>query len=198
MATLLASIPAGYGKAIASWQQSGDNAPFHTTWGFTDDGATAAGTIAAGMTTRWSTSWPAGSMATGSTYLGTVVYINRGGTILRGDGPASLAGTWAVTPPASALALIVKKRTATVGKRYRGRMFLPSLGLNRLDVDANGVILAASVTALQTRMSAWLAAEIATPYDPVLIHPPALATAPTPILTLVVSNIAGVQRQRMR
>lgn len=198
MTHLVDRIPTGFGMAIASWQQAGDTAPFHVTWGFTDDNATAPNTIAANMATRMLVPSAAGNMAVGTTFTGVVVYINRGGTILRGDGPASTAGTNAVTPPASAIALIVKKRTNTIGKRYRGRFYFPAGFLNRLDVDANGVILAATITTLQTRFNAWLAAEIATVFDPVLIHPAALATAPTLITTLVVSNIAGIQRTRMR
>jgi len=69
---------------------------------------------------------------------------------------ANVAGTvvMASTPPN--VALLIRKRTASGGRRNRGRMYLP-WAIQASDVNEAGICGAAGVTSAQTRQNAWLA-----------------------------------------
>lgn len=68
---------------------------------------------------------------------------------------ANRAGTRVGSSQVSSVAVRVTKRTAFVGKRYRGRVYLPWI-LTEADVDEVGVLLPATVTTLQGHANNWL------------------------------------------
>lgn len=96
---------------------------------------------------------------------------------------------------------IARKVTSEIGRRGRGRMFLPG-SLNNGEVDEGGNVSSARVTSLNTALDAFYDALVAGPvtFDPVppyLFHSQA-PTDPTPIEGLAVAQLMGWIRGRIR
>lgn len=122
--------------------------------------------------------------------------------------PGTKAG---LTSPAN-VSFLMHKITAAGGRRGRGRSFWP--GVSESDVDEQGTILAATVTAFQTDVDALLTAlsvetipmylEHAPPTSWVLVdgQPRRVATgpapAPTEVTDVVIDPRAATQRRRLR
>lgn len=104
----------------------------------------------------------------------------------------------------SSVALRVTKRTAFVGRGFRGRIYLPWMiaetGINEL-----GVLVPAVQASYQTRANGWLTAtnasgditemELLHAYDPALPVDPEIPA--TPINSLFVQPVCGTQRRRL-
>lgn len=111
--------------------------------------------------------------------------------------PGGRSGTMA---PAS-MAAIVRKSTDSLGRRGRGRMFLPGV-LTQIEVGEDGQIIPARISTLQTAVTAFEAAlnqttDPATTLPPVLLHSSAPAD-PSPITGLTVTPTVGWIRGRIR
>jgi len=119
------------------------------------------------------------------------------GTI-RFDGTITpAAGTLTGEPVPQNTAHLVKKITASGGRRGRGRMYVPTP--TETNVAPNGVLLTAYVTARQAElvsMKAALAAH-ADVGDLALFHDSAPFT-PTPITLLSLQSLVATQRRRLR
>jgi hypothetical protein len=122
---------------------------------------------------------------------GPAATVADGGVLGNGGGDAATPAT----------ALVINKSTLIGGKRGRGRMFIP--GLNEGNVGTGGLVVAATVTALQ---AAWSQFQLALQnagrpmyilhrYDPALGQVP---MDPTGVTSLEVQSLCGTQRQRMR
>lgn len=122
---------------------------------------------------------------------------------------ANVAGTNAAASPPANTAMLMKKTTGVSGRANRGRMYLPWFG-DEATVDEGGTIAGASVTAAQTRATAWLA-RLTTDNYPLIIanrvydlpwdNPARQLTAVNggPLVTaVVVQALCGTQRRRMR
>lgn len=118
--------------------------------------------------------------------------------------PGTLSGTF----EAVAMAPIARKVTNDLGRRGRGRMFLPGV-LPSTWTDQNGNISSTNRALLQTAINAFLlglelgtpspvAPEVATPPTPaVLLHSSAPST-PSPILDMAIQSTVGWIRGRIR
>lgn len=127
-----------------------------------------------------------------------------------------VVGTNNIDSTAPGQAVLVQKRSASAGRRNRGRMYWPWIVADT-SVGEDGVIASAVVTATQTAFNLWLAAEQADPAieDLVILHdsyryvttrpqPGVKVTtrqtvvppAPTVITALVVDNVISSQRER--
>lgn len=125
---------------------------------------------------------------------------NGSGDLLEGfHTPTQLPAGSVERPPANC-ALLVQKRTALAGRTNRGRMFIPGV-VTETTVQESGVIDNATVVALQAVAVAFLADIAATSRSMVILHSeetgPVLPVAPV-VTQLVVQNILGTQRRRMR
>jgi hypothetical protein len=107
----------------------------------------------------------------------------------------AVAGTAARNSPPPQVATVIRKRTAAVGKAYRGRIFMPGL-LDETNVDELGVITPAGVISLQAAANAWLASRVSVLPNLWLFHQKSLVT-PTRINALVVQPIVRTQRRRL-
>ncbi len=105
-----------------------------------------------------------------------------------------------------ALSVIVNKQTALLGRRGRGRMFIPGL-LDANDVDLTGIIAPARIAELTAALETFaneLTAGVPAGPPPVdmpavLLHDGALdGMDPTPLTGLVVNPKVGVLRRRLR
>ena len=128
------------------------------------------------------------------------VYVKTGPNATGSDGakPAGLNGAIGGDCAPANLAILVRKVTATGGKRGRGRMYWP--GVPEAYIDSAGVLGAGVLAAWQTQASAFLAAMDGWNLPLCLLHSPGISIppAPTDIVALTVQGTAGTQRQRMR
>lgn len=145
-------------------------------------------TTAPGATTQIANNWQLlGVRCTKMTESGPVV----------GEFMATVTGTNAINALPNNTSLLVAKRTASGGRRNRGRMFVPPFRLDEAAVDTIGKIDPATVTTLQTRWDAFRSLLIASGFAPLLFHskPP---YTPTPITQFQVQPLCATQRRRMR
>lgn len=123
-----------------------------------------------------------------------------GGSVDSDVAPANM--TRSGTPEAVSMSVILRKVTNDLGRRGRGRMFLPGT-LNSADTNLNGQVDNTVRTAIQTAADAFYnalvnppgGADPATP--PVLLHSMAPAD-PTPITGFTAANLVGWVRGRIR
>lgn len=198
------NLPSGYGIATLRWTGAALPTGAISTFGFqlggtNTDPAAVAGLIAANVgTTFWLTGngWPnTMSLADVEVKFGP---LDTGPVAVAPINIAGGAATDAYSPNA---ALLVTKRTASGGKRGKGRMFLPPLGENVVAVG--GIIDATTVTTIQGRLNDFMAAQAADDLPLYLIHrhDPALGQSPvvpTQITQLVLDNKLASQRRRLR
>lgn len=103
--------------------------------------------------------------------------------------------------PPTAMSLIARKVTNDLGRRGRGRMFIPGI-ISENEVDQDGTVVAARRNAVNALLADFYdqltgAGGVVTPTDPVLLHGSA-PTTPTPITGLVASDLVGWIRGRIR
>ena len=102
--------------------------------------------------------------------------------------------------PPTAMSCIVRKVTNELGRRGRGRMFIPGI-VSENEVDEDGSIVPARQTAIQGVLDTWYenlaygATELS--LQPVLFHS-AAPTMPTEITAFAVSDLVGWVRGRIR
>lgn len=108
--------------------------------------------------------------------------------------PGLKSGT--MLPPNSAM--LLHKRTARGGRRGRGRMYVP-WAIGATEVDEAGVIAGATVTAQQTKATAFLSALGSNGVPMVVLHDPGLTATgpPNPVTSLLVDARVGTQRRRL-
>nr|CRY96637.1 hypothetical protein [uncultured prokaryote] len=98
-----------------------------------------------------------------------------------------------------AMAVIAQKNTAQLGRRGRGRAFLPGM-LADANVDANGVIEPSARSTYEADWNSLLTAmatpAVGTAYAPVLLH--ADGSTPSPIVGGTIAPRVGWIRKRLR
>lgn len=118
---------------------------------------------------------------------------------------APVNGARAGNYPPTAQSCIVRKITNTLGRRGRGRMFVPGI-VDEAAVNQSGGIDPVSVAAINGRMEDFRAqlegvlGPVTLAIPPVLLHSPSLSGAipPTPIVGMAVSPLVGWVRGRIR
>lgn len=115
---------------------------------------------------------------------------------------APVAGSKSGQFPPTACSLIARKSTNVLGRRGRGRMFIPGV-LGEADIDQDGTVQAGKRTSLNTVLNAfYLELRVGsggTPMPPVLLHgPAAVPLPPTEISGLTCSDLVGWIRGRIR
>lgn len=101
-------------------------------------------------------------------------------------------GTRGGTYPPTSLSAIARKGTNSLGRRGRGRMFLPGV-LSESEVDQDGTVVVARRTTLNTALANFLAAlesDTGGINAAVLLHSSAPAD-PDPIVNLTTSDLVG-------
>lgn len=128
-------------------------------------------------------------------------YFRTGGGLLElytsTTGPT--AGLSSQTSPPPQVSLVIRKRTASVGRRQRGRMFMPSVFLQEGDVDETGILTTLAVNAFQAAATAFLTNlnALGTLIDMRLLHSIPVAPDSTPVTNLLVQPIVRTQRRRL-
>ena len=122
---------------------------------------------------------------------------NIGGTegeVEQAIGSAGTGGPGTLPPN---VAVLVQKKTGLTGRKNRGRLYFPGF-VGEGDVDANGIIDSDVLATMQGHFDDFLTAVNAstTNIDMAILHHD--ASTPTPVTSLVVSNLVATQRRRIR
>lgn len=145
----------------------------------------------------------AGAMSSDYSYLGLRASCNEGDGIFPVEVPRFIEGTNSNPPLPPQNAVLVRKRTALGGKRFRGRFYLPPAWFSESGVDHLGNLsggLSPFIDRVDTLMEDFDAAGL----DPVLLHSPSEASPedpvppPTLITSLQVQTRIATQRRRLR
>lgn len=103
------------------------------------------------------------------------------------------SGTGLVVP--GQVCALVRKVTASGGRKGRGRMYMPGVFTGMLNADMS-TIASATITAMNTAYLNFLVALQTATTDMYLLH--ADATAPTQVTDLLVQSAVATQRRRIR
>lgn len=194
-------IPAGYMHIIQPIQLAGASKPFSITYGV-QGGATVAESqgILNGSDAIFKDRWD-NPMDTSFTMQPAVGYFRSGdGNLhLLTSTVAARAGLNNLASPPPNVTICISKRTAFVGKKFRGRVYMPGL-LAETIVDEAGNITPANVTALQAIATGWLNDMALTTHPMVLLHQKQLVgdePQPTTVTALVLRSVVRTQRRRL-
>lgn len=189
-------IPVGYGIATLKFLRTGASVPYVFTFGYAVDVAITATVEATNISGRWTTVYGASSFLNSYTYVGCHVLRHVAAGYESGDLITSLAGTVNAPAASPAAAVRVTKRTAFVGRKYRGRVYLPPFAASESNVDTAGVIDGATLAAIQTRVTNFLTAMNASNNVLKLLHTD--LSTPNTVTSLLVRNSVGTQRRRQK
>jgi hypothetical protein len=195
-------IPPGYGNAAFIFTSTVGTPPLVTTLGI--DLSNAGGDFVEVANQLMGVY--AGAFGSGTD---SSLSLDRVNLAVGQDGPGGsvdsdaepIAMTGSITGPPVSMAPIARKVTNDIGRRGRGRMFLPGV-LAANSVGEDGVITSAARDSLQARLDAFYESLFTdagppTPFPPVLLHSQAPAD-PTPITGFSISLVVGWIRGRIR
>lgn len=197
------TIPPGYGLAAFVFTSSEGTEPFVTTLGV---GLSEWGGNYVGAANFLFSNWALSILEEQDSDM----TLSRVQLTIGSDGPSgSIDSTFAaeqggrsVEGAPWAMSVIARKNTATVGREYRGRMFIPG-ALASGDTAQGGAVSSTRVTAIGNALEQFRL-ELLTPTiadgevtPPVLLHSDG-EVAPTPIVGLSVSPLVGWIRKRIR
>jgi hypothetical protein len=197
-------IPDGFGQVIHQLQLVGDPEPMAVTYGVQID---SGGVIdAPGMANSLHDAfWDAlGAQLNGSYTLFSTEVKWRGAaaadlSVVVHVEPKLGTATGAALP--QNVAGLVKKLTATSGRRNRGRFYLP--GLREGEVSDTGQVNSGSVTGINGVLATWLGkfGTLMSQIDAmVILHNTGIsgAPAPTAVTQLLLDPVVATQRRRLR
>lgn len=192
------AIPPGFGNAAFTFTSSTGTQPFVTTLGV--DLSEYAGTFVAAANE---------AMAVYATSLASVTdndltlekvtlaigQDGPGGSVDSNSTPVQMSSSGTFGPVA--VGVLARKVTNEIGRRGRGRMFLPGTNLES-GTETDGSLTSSYRTTMQNALDdlyeGWQTTFLT---DPVLFHSTA-PTDPTPITGLSVGDLVGIQRGRIR
>jgi hypothetical protein len=193
-----APLPLNHGNATVTVVSAGDPEPMSFGWAFSiAEPVTAAGAAALittalvdnGITVsaNYHTGW---SIPTLTVQVRKVAGITEHVQSLASVGSAS-GGTCP-----SNVAVLVRKTAAVLGRKNRGRMYLPPFSLSAANVDRLGTIATAAFNTLTTRYSGLFDDLVSAAIPPVILH--ADESTPTAVTGFVVQSTVATQRTRLR
>lgn len=199
-------IPEGYGLAKLSWLMAGRANPVTTTWGYSaaltppDECALAIYNYCINNGSFSDASF----MATTYTFLGVEVQQRVDGDLVGAAEVGSVAGEFVVALPPINCTLLMSKRTAFVGRKFRGRSYLPNMWCAENLVDQMGNLSPEAVTTWQGIVDVFAEGPgmgepgflTATAPYAVVLHSD--GTTPTRITSLTAQGQMATQRRRMR
>lgn len=198
-------IPNSYGIATFRWTFIPAGKQLTVTMGFQDttfsNNAALAASYMYGPFVAASRPANAANMSTNWRFEGvTTLMRTTGGILIAGADLIPVTGTATGTANQNPIftTLVISKLTANAGRPYRGRMYAPFVDSDESAVDFNGTINPSIVALHQARWDGWLATVIAggSFYPEVLHSSTSPATSPTPIVSLKVRPVVGIQRRR--
>lgn len=192
-------IPVGFFEATQEFHLLGSSKTFSVVTGHNTPPATSVTTMAQNVNDFWTQAfqWPTAVGTAWTLGKTTARYRTDPFTVEIGEYNVPLqgtAGTNTTMPPN--VAILAQKRTGLVGRKFRGRFYVPPYQVQETDVDYNGVMNAANLAAQQAAFDDFLARTQVLPYDLMLFHSD--GTLPTPVTSIVVQPLVATQRRRLR
>lgn len=171
------------------------------TWdlAFSDSNDNDAAIQANNLYTYWSDPglpFHANNMNSDYTFVGVDVIKNVGGILLGGSYTNPIAGTQSTHSLPRNCAILVKKLTGRIGRKYRGRAFIPPMMVGEGDVDHNGIISSGVVASYQGFFNSAIGTMVTDGYQAVLLHSD--ASHPTDVTAMTVESLIATQRRRLR
>lgn len=193
-------IPPDYLQCTQEFLMSGAPHPFMVVTGHQWNTAISPDTMAATLKTVYTDRGFTPTSGFGSNWsLGrTRVLCNDGSAVLKiGESPTIITGTGAATANTiSSGCVLIQKRTGSSGRKFRGRMYVPTYNIPEGNINPAGIIDNAQVTALQTMWSDFLTDLVTADAALVLLH--SGVESPTIVASLAVQPMLATQRRRMR
>lgn len=200
-------VPPGFMHVTQPMRHSDQSDTYNVTYGVRWDSSLHTADEALSDVDGWfRQSWDQ-DMDSNITFLPATAIVGNDGPplVAQSSVNASAASRSGSSPPAS-VATIITKRTAFGGRQWRGRVYMPGL-VNTGEAGEVGSISTARLAVLQSAAEAWLAG-LAAPGGSLAITPMYLLhgtpqsggdpPAPTEVTSLLVQNIVGTQRRRIR
>jgi hypothetical protein len=197
-------IPPGFAQVVFRHDFTGDEEEMVCTIGF--DVSANSGTqeaIVTSVSGLWST-WIMGFASNQLVHTYATGYFGQDGgppAVVDGDDEDTAGGDASETLPPNS-AYLVRKRTDLAGRRGRGRFYIPCP--DETQVDRNGFIAGAWITAIQANLDDMHAAYASVPGGavvPVVLHRSegaGIEPVPTPIESFQLDGRIATQRRRMR
>lgn len=196
-------IPPGFGVAAFVLTGAQGTQPYVTTMGLdlTEYGGDFAGAANDAFLTYAGKVMPGTSNQLTLDRVTLSVGVDGPGGSVDSSLPPVAGGASGQFPP-TACSVIARKVTNVLGRRGRGRMFLPGVAQEG-QIDQDGTLTASTRASLNTMLADFLGTlqvgTVGIPQPPVLLHSASLnPIPPTPLTGLVVSDLVGWIRGRIR
>ena len=186
-------IPVGYAKVNIEFIGDAVNNPAQITFGVHNTAPQDVDTIADNVHDAFTSNiFP--DISDDLTWNRTLVKLGPNSTGTFGEFFESNTGAASGISVPPQVALLVQKRTATGGRRGRGRFYMP--GIPRAATNEHGELLDANRVTMQADWDGFLADMATAALALVVLHDD--STTPTPITSLQVSGTLATQRRRQR
>lgn len=198
-------IPEDCGLVTSSWSFSGKTNPITTTVGIHALAEPDPGAFLSEYYNGWVVTdgySAAARMSPSWTFEGCTMIWNAGGGVFEGysQGPP-VTGTG--TQPEEMIvssAVLCQKRTARAGRHFRGRHYLPAIGIAEASISPMGIIgnvpFGFAQAAMAETADFWLAS---TTWETVILHADDTITPGfTPITSFSLQQKTATQRRRLR
>jgi hypothetical protein len=191
------SILAGFALARHHFTTAAGDGHAYVLYGLENDSSLSADSIAADCVTAWqaSGSWLP-NQSNQYTHSDVHVVVNVGGTLSEGDALSGTAGGNVNDPVPPQVALLCQKETNVIGRKGRGRLYIPGLPFAGLDPTNTGLWATGSLPSYTTAADTFLASLEASVGNMVLLHRD--ASTPTTVTGLTVEQNVATQRRRNR
>lgn len=199
-------IPPGFGQVAWQWELTGDPERVVVTCGV--DLASAGGGFQASCDHArdlMAATFNAGDFSNQYTFRGAILRVGQDGAPpLIFESSITQPGTFTGAVLPQNCALLVRKLTASAGRRNRGRMYFPPIPMGEGSIDAVGTIDSSARTAAQTKFTALRTAMLAggaIAIPPVILHSSEVGEtvlSPTPVTSFSLDSKIATQRRRLR
>lgn len=195
-------IPPGFGNAAFVFTSASGTAPFVTTLGI-DLSAAGGDFVEAANTVMTYYAQNMASVTDNDLTLDHVTLAvgsdGPGGSVDSDLAPIPMTSSGTFGPVA--VGVLARKVTNELGRRGRGRMFLPGTNLES-GTEVDGTLTSGYRTSMQTALDDFYD-DLANGSSPLLAYPPVLLhsaapTDPSPITGLAVADLVGIIRGRIR
>lgn len=194
------TVPDHFGLATAQFQLTGSTHTSVITCGFINaDDETASAAEVDWRTALSSAARPfaLANIASGWTFYKTTALVNISGVETYAEHVINGVGTKSAAAVPVNSAVLVQKQTGILGRKNKGRMYVPPFYFLEADVDMAGNIAATPLAAYQALWASCFTDMQSFGISPYILHSDPLL-APTPVVSLTVSSVLASQRRRMR
>ena len=193
------------GQFVLRWTEAGDPEEQVITCGYFSSAGLAVDvqSHADKIGGEWLDAFPAASFSDKYTFRGaSVLFRSSDSGLVQAQFDSAVAGTGAPNPLPSNCAFLVRKTTTGVGRKHKGRWYVPPFVLPELNVDQNGMLGVGDIPGVQTRFTAYFDALVgapAPPINPLILHSDGTPSLPADTVTgLQLQPQIATQRRRMR